>query len=217
MNAGKLPPPNYCLSLHRQSKVYAKAKPKRGLRREKTPKQRRSCRCFGSCLSRSKSARYFCSCSRPAALLAGEWVDACLTLLIVAASSAIGTWREFDAGRAIEKLKSLVVAKARVLRDGQSVQIPSSQVVPGDVVLLAAGSLIPADGLLLWPMIFVSQALLTGESLPVEKHIETEPQLCPPLQRKDAVFQGTTVRSGSATFVVLATGRKTFLARSQTN
>lgn len=144
-------------------------------------------------------------------LLAGEWVDACLALLIVAASSAIGTWREFDAGRAIEKLKSLVVAKARVLRDGQSVQIPSSQVVPGDVVLLAAGSLIPADGLLLLANdFFVSQALLTGESLPVEKHIETEPQLCPPLQRKDAVFQGTTVRSGSATFVVLATGRKTF-------
>ncbi len=102
-------------------------------------------------------------------LLAGEWVDAGLALAIVAASSLIGTWREYDAGRAIEKLKSMVVSRTRVLRDGQSTLIASALVVPGDVVLLSAGTLIPADGVLLEANdFFVSQALLTGEALPVE-------------------------------------------------
>ena len=147
-------------------------------------------------------------------LLAGEWVDAGLALAIVAASSLIGTWREYDAGRAIERLKSMVVSRTRVLRDGQSTLVPSALVVPGDVVLLSAGTLIPADGVLLEANdFFVSQALLTGEALPVEKRAESaaEPaaESLRPTERKDAVFQGTNVRSGSAKCLVIYTGRST--------
>jgi Mg2+-importing ATPase len=111
------------------------------------------------------------------------------------------------------KLKSLVAAKASVLRDGAAMEIPVSQLVPGDIVLLAAGSRVPADGRVLEARdFFVNQALLTGEPYPVEKHPEKGAiDDADPLSARDAVFMGSSVISGSARVLICATGQHTAL------
>ena len=99
-----------------------------------------------------------------------QWVDATIILVIVFGSALLSFFQEYNAGNAAEKLRAQVAPKATVLRDGQAVTVPATGVVPGDVVRLSAGSLIPADGLLLEATDFyVNQAVLTGETFPVEK------------------------------------------------
>ena len=101
---------------------------------------------------------------------AQEWIDAVIILAIILGSSLLGFWQEYRATNAVAKLRDRVTIKATVLRDGKTQTIPAEAVVPGDVVLLSAGSLIPADGVLLEAKdFFVSQAVLTGETFPVEK------------------------------------------------
>ncbi len=103
-------------------------------------------------------------------LITGEWTDAAIVIAIVVASAMLGFFQEYTASNAVEKLRAQVTVKATVLRDGQPQSIPAEEVVPGDVVLLSAGSLIPADGVVLEARdFFVSQAVLTGETFPVEK------------------------------------------------
>ena len=97
----------------------------------------------------------------------GEWTDAAIVLAVVIGSTTLGFVQEYRAGNAVEKLRSQVTIKANVLRDGKPNIIPSEQVVPGDIVLLSAGSLIPADGIVLETKdFFVNQAVLTGETYP---------------------------------------------------
>ena len=99
-----------------------------------------------------------------------EWLDAAIVLAVVLGSAMLGFVQEYRAGNAVEKLRSQVTVKSSVLRDGQPRALPSEEVVPGDVVLLSAGSLIPADGVVLEANdFFVNQAVLTGETFPVEK------------------------------------------------
>ena len=99
-----------------------------------------------------------------------DWIDAVIILLIVLGSALLSFWQEYSASDAAEKLRSQVALKATVLRNGQPLAIPAEQVVPGDIVLLSAGSLIPADGVVLEARdLFVNQAVLTGETFPVEK------------------------------------------------
>ena len=101
---------------------------------------------------------------------AQEWIDATIILVIILSSSLLGFWQEYRASNAVAQLQARVTIKATVLRDGKPQAIPAEAVAPGDVVLLSAGSLIPADGLLLEANdFFVSQAVLTGETFPVEK------------------------------------------------
>ena len=105
-----------------------------------------------------------------ASALTGEWVDAAIVVVIVLATVSIGYTREYQAETAAAALQARVRTQARVLRDGHAVDVPIEEVVPGDVVLLAAGSLVPADGVILEAAdFFVSEAVLTGESFPVEK------------------------------------------------
>ena len=102
--------------------------------------------------------------------IVGEWTDASIVLAVVLGSTILGFVQEYSASNAVEKLRSRITIKSNVLRDGQSKLIPSEQIVPGDVVLLSAGSLIPADGIILSAKdFFVNQAVLTGETFPVEK------------------------------------------------
>ncbi len=102
--------------------------------------------------------------------LAREWTDAVVVVVIVLASAAVSFWREFTASRIVDALKRRVSAKVRVLRDGVEAKVFSREVVPGDVLLLSAGSLVAADGLVLEARdFFVSEAVLTGETFPVEK------------------------------------------------
>ena len=140
----------------------------------------------------------------------GEWVDASIVLAIVLGSSILGFVQEYTAGNAVEKLRSQVTVKSNLLRGGQTQTLPSEQVVPGDVVVLSAGSLIPADGFVLEANdFFVNQAVLTGETFPVEKKPGTVPANSSLSQRTNCVFMGTSVGSGTAQVLIVQTGMAT--------
>jgi P-type Mg2+ transporter len=140
----------------------------------------------------------------------GEWVDASIVLAIVLGSTILGFVQEYSANDAVEKLRSQVTIKSNILRDGKPHMLPSEQVVPGDVVMLSAGSLIPADGIVLEANdFFVNQAVLTGETFPVEKRQAVVPENASLVERINCVFMGTSVSSGTAQVFVVLTGRAT--------
>ncbi|MCE7980132.1 MAG: magnesium-translocating P-type ATPase [Caldilinea sp. CFX5] len=139
-----------------------------------------------------------------------EWVDATVVLLVVFSSAGLSFWQEHRASTAVEKLRARVKSKATVLRDGQPQTIVAEEVVVGDVVLLSAGSLIPADGLVLTAKdFFVNQAVLTGETFPVEKKPGPVTATATLAARTNCVFMGTSVRSGTAQAVIVQTGTAT--------
>ncbi len=139
-----------------------------------------------------------------------DWVDAVIILLIVTGSALLSFFQEYSANNAAEKLKEQVSFKTRVVRDGQSVLVPTDEIVPGDVVLLSAGSLIPADGVVIEANdFFVNQAVLTGETYPVEKRPGVTPENASLAERTNVVFMGTNVRSGSAKVLIVQTGLQT--------
>jgi Mg2+-importing ATPase len=139
-----------------------------------------------------------------------DWVDAVIILLIVLGSAFLSFFQEYNANNAAEKLRAQVSLKSDVLRDGKSVSIPSEEIVPGDVVLLSAGSLIPADGLVLEARdFFVNQAVLTGETFPVEKEPGVVAENAGLPERTNVAFMGTNVRGGSARVLIVETGLNT--------
>lgn len=143
-------------------------------------------------------------------VLVGEWTEAAIILAIVAGSTLLGFSQEYRASAAVRALQSRLALTVKALRDGSTVVIPAGEVVPGDVVLLAAGNLVPGDGVVIEARDFlVSQAALTGESFPVEKRPGATPAGAPLAGRGNAVFLGTSVRSGTARMVVVRTGRAT--------
>lgn len=140
----------------------------------------------------------------------GEWIDAVIILLIVIASSVLSFFQEYSASNAIEELRAKVQVKSVVLRDGKAVEIPSGQLVVGDIVMLSAGSLVPADGLVLECLDFyVNQSILTGESLPAKKSSEAVSEDADMENRTNCVFMGTNVNNGSATIIITETGQNT--------
>ena len=139
-----------------------------------------------------------------------DWADAIIILLIVLGSAILSFVQENNAHHASDKLRLQVILKSVVLRDGQKQSFPTDQVVPGDVVILSAGSLIPADCVVLESKdFFVSQAVLTGETFPVEKLPGVLPEKASLVERTNMVFMGTNVRSGSATVLIVQTGLET--------
>ena len=131
---------------------------------------------------------------------------------MVALSTALRFVQEHRASRAAESLKALVSNTATVMRQGRR-KVPIKKLVPGDVLLLSAGDMIPADCRLLTARdLFISQAALTGESLPVEKFAQLAGPLQDPdpLAQADLVFMGTNVVSGTATALVVHTGARSF-------
>ena len=142
--------------------------------------------------------------------IAGEWPDALIVIAIVLGSTTLGFWQEFRASDAIEKLRSKVTIKSTVLRDGKKSEVLSSDVVPGDVVVLSAGSLVAADGIVLEANdLFVSQAVLTGEVFPVEKKAQKVDVNASLMERINCVFMGTSVRSGTASILIVQTAKAT--------
>ncbi len=141
----------------------------------------------------------------------GEVTNFLIISCIVLLSVTLDFVQEYRASAAAEKLKLSVSLRATVLREGRPREIAVSKVVPGDVVLLTAGDLIPADGMVLEGHdFFVKQALLTGESYPVEKKAGALADTATDLQEAtNAVFMGTSVISGSARMVVVKTGAAT--------
>jgi len=139
-----------------------------------------------------------------------DWTDAVIILTIVLGSAGLSFIQEYSANTAAEKLRAQVTIKSTVLRDGQPQSIPAEEVVPGDVVLLSAGSLIPADGVVLEANdLTVNQAVLTGETFPVEKQPGVVAREASLAERTNAVFMGTSVRSGSGRMLIVQTGART--------
>ena len=136
--------------------------------------------------------------------------DATIILTIVLASGLLGFWQERGAAGAVAKLLSLVEVKAKVLRDGAALDLPLAQIVAGDVVVLSAGATAPGDCLLLESRdLFADEATLTGETFPAEKSVAVLPAETPLAKRTNVVFLGTHIVSGSATVLVVATGKDT--------
>ncbi|MFC7705514.1 magnesium-translocating P-type ATPase [Plastorhodobacter daqingensis] len=143
-------------------------------------------------------------------LVLRQWLDAGIVLTIVLGSAALGFWQEHRASAAVEALKARLALTARVLRDGIERVVPVREVVPGDVILLSAGNLVPADGRVILAQDFlVSEASITGESFPVEKTPGAVRPDAPVGERTNMVWLGASVRSGTAQVLVTATGRQT--------
>ncbi|MCE5259700.1 MAG: magnesium-translocating P-type ATPase, partial [Chloroflexi bacterium] len=140
----------------------------------------------------------------------GEWVNAGIILAIVLGSALLSFFQEYSANQAAAKLRAQVQTRATVLRGGEEISILAEEVVPGDIVLLSAGSLIPADGILLEERdLHVNQAVLTGETYPAEKKVGAVPADASLAQRTNCVFMGTSVRSGNARALMIHTGMRT--------
>src|SRR5256712_6056552 len=129
-------------------------------------------------------------------------------------NAILGFVQEYRAERSLEALKSLAAPKANVLREGGVVAVPSRELVPGEVVVLAAGDRVPADARLLEvASLRVNEASLTGESLPVSKSVEPQPRDSYLGDRKNMVFMGTTVDGGRGRAVLVETGMTTQLGK----
>lgn len=141
----------------------------------------------------------------------GEFTNFIIISVMVLLSVTLDFVQEYRANAAADKLRQSVSVQTTVWRDTKSISISASEIVPGDIVLLAAGDLIPADSLVLESSdFFVKQALLTGETFPVEKHAGPLPDTATDLQdATNAVFMGTSVISGSAKIRVVKTGSDT--------
>lgn len=138
-----------------------------------------------------------------------------LMLGMVALGMSLRLVQETRAGTAAAKLKAMISVTATVIRQGQAKEVPLQQLVPGDLVRLSAGDMIPGDVRLLTTKdLFVIQATLTGESLPVEKTDTRDTrEKVSPIERSNICFLGTSVESGSATAVIVTTGAQTYLGK----
>lgn len=133
--------------------------------------------------------------------IVGDPLDGVLILLILVLNTILGFWQEYKASKELEALRKFEVQLSRVIRDGKEVEIPSSQIVPGDVVILESGDKIPADGKIIESFtLSVNESILTGESLPVVKTKKSE---------ENSIFFGTIVVSGRAKYEVTQTGLNT--------
>ena len=145
----------------------------------------------------------------------GEYVDSLIILAIVVCNAVIGTVQEVRADRAIQALKKLSSPHAWVIREGRRQRVESSQLVPGDLVVLQAGDLVPADlRLLKSAELKIEESALTGESVPAEKDAGAHcPGNAPLGERKNMAFASTGVASGAGVGVVSATGMDTAMGR----
>ena len=144
-------------------------------------------------------------------LILGDAADAAIILVMILLGVAINFVQTYRSQQAIRKLRENVTPTASVLRDGTWQEINRREVVPGDIVRVAAGDLIPADGKLIESRdLYVQQAALTGESMPAEKEARAGTDGAPPsADQPNFVFLGTSVVSGTGTAVVLQTGART--------
>ena len=143
-----------------------------------------------------------------------HWIDTFVILAVVLANAIIGFIQEGKAEKAMDAIRQMLAPHASVLRSGERHSIEGDKLVPGDIVLLEAGDKIPADlRLLKTHGLQIQEAILTGESVPVEKHIEPVPFDAPLGDRSCIAFSGTLITSGQGKGVVVATGAATEIGR----
>ena len=140
----------------------------------------------------------------------GELVDAGIIAAIVVFCAVLGFTQEYRAERSLEALKKMLSPTITVLREGREEEIPSKELVPGDILLLEAGDKIPADARLVEShSLMCDEASLTGESVPVSKEVKPLPEAVRVSDRKNIVFTGTTVTYGRGKAAVISTGMNT--------
>ena len=140
----------------------------------------------------------------------GDTVDASIILTIVLISGLLSFWQEYGANNAVAKLLEVVKIKTNVLRNGKTLNISVEDIVPGDVVILKAGAVIPADSLILESdSLNIDEATLTGETYPVEKQAGVLPLETPLNDRKNSLWMGTHVISGTVKALIISTGKNT--------
>jgi H+-transporting ATPase len=133
----------------------------------------------------------------------GHWPDFFIILILLVTNGVVGFWEEREAGNAIEALKAKLAIKARVKRDGKWIMPEARELVPGDVIRLRLGDIVPADARLLeGDPVEVDQSALTGESLPAER------------KAGEAVFSGSIIRQGEVCALVYATGANTYFGKT---
>jgi Mg2+-importing ATPase len=140
----------------------------------------------------------------------GDTSDVFIILFIVVSTGLLSFFQERNAGKVVEKLQSMIALKSFVLRDGKQQEIVSSDIVPGDVLLLKAGDMIPADCLLIEANeLHANEASLTGESYPVVKQVGILDEHKSLAQRTNCLWEGTNIVSGTAKALVIETGDQT--------
>ncbi|HPD81874.1 MAG TPA: HAD-IC family P-type ATPase [Candidatus Pacearchaeota archaeon] len=143
-------------------------------------------------------------------ILINHLVDAIVIFVVVIINAIVGFFQERKAEKAINLLKTMIVSYAKVYRDGELIKVPSSQIVPGDVIFLEEGDKVPADARLIEiNNLKTQEASLTGESFPQEKNIKILPESTSITDRTNMVFMGTMVVSGEAKAIVVFTANKT--------
>jgi calcium-translocating P-type ATPase len=147
------------------------------------------------------------------AWLAGITPVAVAILVVIFLNALFAFVQEVQAERAVEALQAYLPQSSTVLRDGERATIESTEIVPGDVLLLAEGDKISADGRLLSGTLEVDASTLTGESMPVARSAEWDDTDVPLLEARDLVFSGTSCTGGEGSAVVVATGMRTELGR----
>lgn len=132
-----------------------------------------------------------------------HWADFGIILALLVVNAVVGFWEEYQAGNAIAALKANLALKARVKRDGKWIIVPARALVPGDLIRLRIGDIVPADAYLLeGDPVQVDQSALTGESLPVTHHTG------------EMVYSGSIVKQGEIDAVVSATGQSTYFGKT---
>lgn len=135
--------------------------------------------------------------------LVKHWADFIIIFVLLLANAVVGFWEEFQAGNAIAALKANLALKARVKRDGRWLEVPARELVPGDLVRLRLGDIVPADSQLgAGEPVEVDQSALTGESLPVSK------------KTGETVYSGSVLKKGEIDAAVTATGQKTYFGKT---
>jgi len=149
----------------------------------------------------------------------GDLSDTVIILCIIILSSLLGFWQEKGAANAVKELLKMVRLQCRVVRNGISKEIAVEEVVPGDIVTLSAGDIIPGDCLIIDSKeLFVDEAAFTGETFPVEKSSgDPLPANTVLSKRSNTLFMGSSVISGKATALVMATGKQTEFGKISTN
>jgi len=136
-------------------------------------------------------------------LLVRHWVDLVIIIVLLMFNAVVGFWQEYQAGNAVEALKKKLALKSRVLRDKTWQEIDARELVPGDVIRIRLGDIVPADAKLIeGDYLSVDQSALTGESLPVNKKID------------EIVYSGSAAKQGEMVGLVTATGNNTYFGKT---
>ncbi len=148
------------------------------------------------------------------AFVSARWAEGIAVLAVIGVNTLIGFFAEWRAVRSMEALRKMGETRVRVRRGGREAEVPSEELVPGDVVLQEAGDVVPADLRLIEASgMRVNEAALTGESVPADKRLDPVDPDAPLAERTDMLYKGTTIVEGSGEGVVTGTGMETELGR----